>query len=374
MNVISSENFNNIAAGEHRLHPTTLFASIKIANFHTLASHQSMIEALGYFLFDNLATNKLEGIDIRIIQKLTELFFEHNLFYYQRKIYGFTRGGPNSAPFSETLVNICVFLWQRTLFNDVSLKSELRGRYKDQIFFTWNRSEHDLRTLLNTIVEKHPAIRLKTSIGRCVHYLNIHIENRNGQLFTRIYHPEKRRSLALPFVIGHARVQHGYWFRSALIRAVQLCSYYEDFEQERIYMEMSCLANGYSISFIEHELQQFYRYFNAEKIRFSMDEMVYNKLRGRLFNFIEVQRSTFAKHLELEDHERLLRFYYLYDYGPRNEFQDKFREIWYNFMKNHTQLSLKDIHICLTTKTLFSLNTLLAKQKPTCPLLRTLKN
>ncbi|CAF4337030.1 unnamed protein product, partial [Rotaria magnacalcarata] len=36
-----------------------------------------------------------------------------------------------------------------------------------------------------------------------------------------------------------------HWLRSSLIRAVRYCTTIEDFNQERIYLEMTYLANGY---------------------------------------------------------------------------------------------------------------------------------
>ena len=95
---------------------------------------------LGYFLKDQLLTNKLQYTSLRnplpqyiaisTIAKLTELYLEHNLFYYQDKIYGFHKGGPNSLLFTDDLLNIYLFAWQQLVFVDERLKSELCGRYQ----------------------------------------------------------------------------------------------------------------------------------------------------------------------------------------------------------------------------------------------------
>ncbi|CAF1319698.1 unnamed protein product [Rotaria sordida] len=71
---------NHYANTERRLRPTTLFCTIKITNFYTLEEHQNMLDVIGYFLHDNLATNKLESLLIQTIRNLLYLFLYNNIF------------------------------------------------------------------------------------------------------------------------------------------------------------------------------------------------------------------------------------------------------------------------------------------------------
>jgi len=243
-------------------------------------------------------------------------------------------------------------------------------RYKDQLFFTWNQSEDELKLFLDTIHEKYRHIHIETSTGKCVQFLNIQIENRIGHLYTCIYHDSQKSKYTLPYVIGHAKLKHSLWFRSAFIRAILCYSNFFDFNQEKIYLEMTCLANGYSSDIIENQLKHFYIRFNAEKIRFCSDQIVYERLRRRLFDFINVQRTISDKNQELEDKEYIFHFSYPYDYGPYNQFNREFHKIWSNRLKHDSQLSHKDTKIILNTKHIYSLNTLLAQQKPIHDLLK----
>jgi hypothetical protein len=126
---------------EHHLHPTTLFVTIKITNFHTMMiSHKSIIDTLGNFLAGHSATNALnytsivtmnqrpQSISIDTIKKLTELYLKNNIFYYNEKIYGFTKGAPNSLLLSEILSNIYLFTYDKRICNDPKLRTELYGR------------------------------------------------------------------------------------------------------------------------------------------------------------------------------------------------------------------------------------------------------
>ena len=134
----SIRKLNHYTHVEHRLHPTTLFATIKITSYHTIASHESIVQNLGYYLSDRTVTNNLQYvsitqpqrlyISITTIQALVKLFLENNIFYYDGKIYEFTRGCPNSLLLSEMLSNIYTAYWQPALFSDPRLRNELHGR------------------------------------------------------------------------------------------------------------------------------------------------------------------------------------------------------------------------------------------------------
>jgi hypothetical protein len=136
---------------------------------------------------------------------------------------------------------------------------------------------------------------------------------------------------------------------------------------------MTCLANGYSINFIETQLKHFYLRFNAEKIRFCLDRTVYEKFRDRIFSLINQQCILSETQEQLDDNGYLFHFSYPYDYGPYNQFNEKFHDFCLTYFKDDEQLSHKDTKIILNTQQLYSLNTLLAQQKPSHELLKTTK-
>ena len=243
-------------------------------------------------------------------------------------------------------------------------------RYKDQLFLTWNRSKDELDTFLKTITEQHQHLQLETFVHKCIPFLNAYIENDNGQLRTCVYHPPQIQKYTLPYVVGHSKLKHTLWFRSALIRAVRFCSNLTDFQQEQIYLEMTCLANGYSIDFIETQLKHFYRFFHAEETRYSLDQSTYEQFRRRSFDFIIEQHKTADNKQKLEDNNHVLYFSYPYDYGPYNQFNEKFLAHWAADLKDDPKLPSKDIKIILNTKHIYSLNALLAQQKPSDELLK----
>ena len=87
-----------------------------------------MLETVGYFLQDNLATPRLERLSTATIQNLLQLFMYNNIFCYKKKIYTIAKGGPNTVPLSNTLSNICLYEWQKLVGREVERSEEFFGR------------------------------------------------------------------------------------------------------------------------------------------------------------------------------------------------------------------------------------------------------
>jgi len=196
--------------------------------------------------------------------------------------------------------------------------------------------------------------------------LDAFIANRQGQLHTRVYHHPTIQGYTLPYVVGHSKVNHSDWIRSALVRAVCYCSSMTDFNQERIYIELTCLVNGYSIPFVESRISHFYKYFHGETVRYSMDQTIYDKFRRQWFEFIDMRRVLSRKLQHFDDSDHLIRLHYLYEFGSRCQFNEKFHELWMKHFSNDPNLCKEKTAIILTTKHLHSLNALLSQQKSLC--------
>lgn len=138
---------------------------------------------------------------------------------------------------------------------------------------------------------------------------------------------------------------------------------------------MACLAYGYSIHFIETQLKHFYLNFNIDKFfRFCPNQTIYEQqLRRPLLDLVDMQRTRSERSQQLDDKEYIFRFSYPYDYGSYDQFQRKFQELWKKYFTHDSHLSHKDTNIVLVPKHIYSLNSLLAQQKPSHELLKASK-
>ena len=245
-------------------------------------------------------------------------------------------------------------------------------RCKNQIFFTWNESGQNFRQLVRKLATQYPNTKLDIKLDLKCQFLNAYIENRNGTLYSRVYYDPNIQKYTLPYVIGDTTAAHSHWLRSALIRAVRYCTSVDDFNRERISLEITCLANGYSLEFIEDRINHFFTYFHATSLRLSLDQKVYDKFRRRLFNFIIEQHCFFDKGQELEKKKQQVRLSYHYQFGPKYQFNEKLKQIIRDKVLHKPSQTFSrnnELKILVTTKQQHSLNALLSQQKPSHRLL-----
>ena len=109
---------------------------------------------------------------------------------------------------------------------------------------TWNRSERQLRELLNEANTWHANIKLDYQIGQRLPFLDVLLVNENGVLSTSIYRKPSTEPYVVPFMSDHPRHVFGNIVQGALTRAARYSSTYQAFDQERRYVRLMLLYNG----------------------------------------------------------------------------------------------------------------------------------
>lgn len=346
------------------LKASTLFCLIRIKNFHHLATHLTMIEAFGYYLQENLATNRLGQISIPTLQTLLQLYLYNNHFCYGTSVYTITKGSPSNIPLSTTLAYIYIHAWDMKIRKELDSEREVFGRHENQLFFTWNRSKESLERLLEQLRLQYANIEFEYRIDTTIIYDDtVEIENRQGQLYTRINHDSFLQSHTLPHVIEHMKRQHADILRSKLDRAICYCSKVEDFQRERLHIETTYLANGYSLNFVDRHVQHFFDYFQCKNMRYSIEPNAYHSFRSRWFDVMKKNQTLIRQFHQMDIDELVLRFDYQYELGPRCEFEEFFSRTWYDCFKEHQQLSKDNIIIRLNSRQMNSLNSLVARYR-----------
>ena len=70
---------------------------------------------------------------------------------------------------------------------------------------TWNKSEKELRKLLDEANTWHPNIKLDYKIGKSLPFLDVLLTNNNGILSTSVYHKPAAEPYVIPFISDHPR-------------------------------------------------------------------------------------------------------------------------------------------------------------------------
>ncbi|CAF2764109.1 unnamed protein product [Rotaria sp. Silwood2] len=282
--------------------PTTLFATLHIHDLCTTVSHEEMIQALKRFLDEYYSPEQLtRGLSIDTIVKLVQIILENQLLVFQNKVYRQIKGSAIGSPLTILLMNIYLFYWQTDLVKRLVGKNEIFGRCFNEVFLTWNGSENEFRSLLHTTVNgKRSPIKITTSMGHRVNYIDVHISQINGNLQTGVNHDTDTEPRCLPYVSDHPRRMHSTLFRAALIRAVLCCSNIIDFNNERRDIEVTFNTNGYTWDYINEHVNEFFREFNVRELKYQMHEHKYEKLRRLVFKYDLQQMDMKMKQRKLQ--------------------------------------------------------------------------
>ncbi|CAF1530832.1 unnamed protein product, partial [Rotaria sordida] len=95
--------------------------------------------------------------------------------------------------------------WQKEFVRRQDMIGEFYGRYIDDIFMTWNKSETELKKLLEQANTWHPNIKLAYKISQSLPFLDTLLMNNNGILSTAVYHKPAAEPYVVPFLSDHSR-------------------------------------------------------------------------------------------------------------------------------------------------------------------------
>ncbi|CAF4200999.1 unnamed protein product [Adineta steineri] len=330
----------------NRLLPVTNFITFEIQHFHYRVSHEALVLALNKFLHrDDVRQIRHDGLTADAVEKLVEFFLDHHIFIYNGKIYRHLKGGPLNVPLTELLGNIYLHQWHLPLITEIRLADQFYGHYHHMGFLIWHGSRDKLNKCFNELNQQHPDIPVTISIGLHVSFLNVDIENRQGNLHTCVYHDPNQQPFLLPYAINYPRISHRQWVRFALLRAGQYCSSWDDFQDERIYIELTCLANGYSLDFVEYHMEQFFTRLHPMNRGIILNRWTYPTFRTRLFTYMREQQQR-----QLKNNPSFIQLSYLFDWGSRCEFNEKFDRLWWQILESNTRFRNLNLRVKLTAK------------------------
>ncbi|CAF4997603.1 unnamed protein product, partial [Rotaria sp. Silwood1] len=173
------------------------------------------------------------------------------------------KGGAMGSPFTMVLANIYMLEWAQKLIQYQNRHHEIYGRYIDDVFMTTNLSKEDILKELDETIKTDSNATITTTISQSLEYLDVTIENNNGNLKISIYHKSASEPYILPYESDHPRHVHANIIYTALVRAGRSCSNMGDFDMERLSTEMILLVNGYPPKFIQHHIKKFFAKYDS---------------------------------------------------------------------------------------------------------------
>ncbi|CAM4765387.1 unnamed protein product [Rotaria magnacalcarata] len=173
---------------------------------------------------------------------------------------------------------------EKQIVEEQTKTDEFYGRYIDDIFMTWNRSEEELRKLLDDLNTWHPNIKLDYKIGNSLPFLDAQLTNNNGILSTSVYHKPSAEPYVTPFISDHPRHVFSNIIKTSIERAIRYSSTFEAFNYERRYIKLMLLYNDCPSTFIENELHKYFSEYISKSPFLSLinDEQKYFLLRKQI--------------------------------------------------------------------------------------------
>lgn len=273
---------------DNSLRSTALFVNIHIHNLRSTLPHHLIIAALNHFFRYYKYCELINGISPTTIIQLVQMILSNQFCMHEDKLYQQTCGSFLDSPLITTLIDIFLFHWQYDLLRRLGVQNKrFFGRCHNQIFFVWNESKDNLLTFLQQTNSTHSypfPLRMTVSINTKIQYLDAEIGHLQGILQTRVYHHSVMEPYALPYLpetkTSSSRVTT--LLHAALIRAILYCSNIREFENERLYIELSFLFNDVSLSLIQMIIENFLFELHLIKRSMHMDEVIYRSVRSRV--------------------------------------------------------------------------------------------
>ena len=217
-------------------------------------------------------------------------------------------------------------------------------------------------------------IQLESNLGLSVNYLDVIINNEHGRLRTMIYHKPTSQPHYLPYTSDHPHRYHRNIPYSALLRAARLCSNIEDFNRERLCIDLSLLLSDYPPNIISNQFLRFFQVHRADPLVHLSDAQAYHHLHRLLLHPVMQDSKTTSPSiqtlveqppvLQTRPRDRTVMYpQYRFESGPRTEFSRMFFAWW----EEHYQYQgspVKDVRIRLVPETGRRLHNILIHKKP----------
>ncbi|CAF4637116.1 unnamed protein product [Rotaria sp. Silwood2] len=191
---------------------------------------------------------------------------QNNYFSYDGKYYHQIRGGAMGSPLTLTVANCYMFFYEQQIMKQIHNSGGLYFRYIDDIFIVINWPARHLFKQIDRWSYFDENIKLSENIGITADFLDLHIENRDGKLFTTVYQKPSYEPYYLPFNSIHPLYMKKNIIFTLLLRALRYCSTFQEYLNERERLRVALLLNKYPNKFIDEQFIYILEKLNIEHL------------------------------------------------------------------------------------------------------------
>ena len=280
--VVQLQDWSNL-----NLRQDTVLCTIDVTDLYTMVPQVEGVLALKKMM-DYLNLKQIGGLKTETIIRLSRFVIKNNYFSYNGQYYHQIRGGAMGSPLTLTVANCYMFFFERNIGKQIKNSGGLYRRYIDDIFVAINWPDRHLLKQVDRWNTIDSNIQLSANMGSNADFLDLHMANKNGELYTSIYHKPSYEPYYLPFNSVHPLHMKKNIPFTMLLRAIRYCSTFKSFIKERETLRMTLLLNKYPNQFIENQLSCLFQKFQIEQ---SIDSKNYNSIRKEIFNIDKKQKE-----------------------------------------------------------------------------------
>ena len=251
---------------DNNLKEDTLFCIIDVTDLYTMIPQVEGVLSLKKML-DHLHIKEIDGLKTETIIRLGRFVMQNNYFSFNSQYYYQIRGGAMGSPLTLTIANCYMFFYERQIMKQIDHSGGLYLRYIDDIFIVVNWPERHFNKQIERWNTFDNNIKLNPLISKTISFLDLHIENNQGKLFTKVHHKPSYEPYYLPFNSIHPLHIKKNIPYAMILRAIRYCSTFESFTQERESLRLSLLLNKYPNQLIEEQFRKMFEKFNTEQPR-----------------------------------------------------------------------------------------------------------
>jgi hypothetical protein len=182
-----------------------------------------------------------------------------------------------------------MYFFERQIIKQIQNSGGLYFRYIDDIFIVINWPYRHLLKQIDRWNNFDENIKLTAHIGSSISFLDLYIENKDGQLFTSVYQKPSYEPYYLPFNSIHPLHIKKNIPYTMLLRAIRYCSTFQTYIEEREKLRMALLLNKYPCKFIDN---QFNHLLNKYKIVIPLNSFNYQDYRKKIMNSPQREKPT----------------------------------------------------------------------------------
>jgi len=319
------------------LRQTTTFCTLDVCNLYTMIPQIDGVLSFKKML-DKLNLKHVSGLSTETIIKLSRYVLQNNYFTYNSRYYHQIRGGAMGSPLTLTMANCYMYFYELDIIKQITNSGGLYMRYIDDIFIVINWPTRHLHKQINTWNNFDVNIKLNPHVDQSVNFLDITIENKNGQLFTKVYHKPSHEPYFLPYNSIHPlHIKKNIPF-AMLLRSIKYCSTFEAYLDERETIRMALLLNKYPNNFIDNQFNRIFTKYNKNT---HLTHENYTNERNKIIN------KPITKEDQLNTkYNQSIYIHFTYCTSMVN-FPKKFNELWKKYFEDSP---INDINPILCTR------------------------